>query len=96
MPKFPAVERDLALVLDKQITYGQIEKATANARISVLKSVNLFDIFESDKLGENKRSMAVSFTFQDEEKTMTDKEIDKLMSRLSETYEKELGAEIRK
>lgn len=96
VPKFPAVERDLALVLDKQITYGQIEKATANARISVLKSVNLFDIFESDKLGENKRSMAVSFTFQDEEKTMTDKEIDKLMSRLSETYEKELGAEIRK
>ena len=96
VPKFPAVERDLALVLDKQITYGQIEKATANAKISVLKSVNLFDIFESDKLGENKRSMAVSFTFLDEEKTMTDKEIDKLMNRLSETYEKELGAEIRK
>ena len=94
--KFPAVERDLALVLDKQITYGQIEKATANARISVLKSVNLFDIFESEKLGENKRSMAVSFTFLDEEKTMTDKEIDKFMNRLSETYEKELGAEIRK
>jgi phenylalanyl-tRNA synthetase beta chain len=94
--KFPAVQRDLALVVDKVVAYQQIESATKSAKLNKLKSVNLFDIFESEKLGANKKSMAVSFTFLDEEKTMTDSEIDAMMNKLIGTYEKELGAEVRK
>lgn len=94
--KFPAVQRDLALVVDKAIAYQQIESATKSAKLNKLKSVNLFDIFESEKLGANKKSMAVSFTFLDEEKTMTDSEIDAMMNKLIGAYEKELGAEVRK
>ncbi len=96
IPRFPAVQRDLAIVVDKNLPYQQIEKTTYAAKVSKLKSVNLFDVFESDKLGAGKKSMAVSFTFLDEEKTLTDKEIDEMMSKLSAAYEKELNAEIRK
>lgn len=96
IPRFPAVQRDLALVLDKAVTYQQIEKTTQSAKLNKLKSVHLFDVFESEKLGTGKKSMAVSFTFQDEEKTMTDTEIDGMMNKLIGAYEKELGAEIRK
>jgi phenylalanyl-tRNA synthetase beta chain len=94
--KFPAVQRDLALVVDKAVAYQQIETATKAVRISELKAIHLFDIFESEKLGANKKSMAVNFTFLDEEKTMTDSEIDTMMNKLIGMYEKELGAEIRK
>ncbi|MEP6676332.1 MAG: phenylalanine--tRNA ligase subunit beta [Ferruginibacter sp.] len=96
IPKYPYVQRDLAIIVDKGLAYDKLEKATAAARINKLKSVNLFDVFESDKLGAGKKSLAVSFTFLDEEKTLTDKEIDGMMNRLIETYEKELNAEIRK
>ncbi|MFN8250666.1 MAG: phenylalanine--tRNA ligase subunit beta [Ferruginibacter sp.] len=96
IPRFPAVQRDLALVVDKTVPYQQIEKTTQSAKLNKLKSVHLFDVFESEKLGAGKKSMAVSFTFQDEEKTMTDTEIDGMMNKLIGTYEKELGAEIRK
>ena len=96
IPKFPAVQRDLAIIVSKSITYDAVEKATAGAKINKLQSVNLFDIFESDKLGADKKSMAVSFTFLDEEKTLTDKEIDAMMSKITVSYEKELNAEIRK
>jgi phenylalanyl-tRNA synthetase beta chain len=94
--KFPAVQRDLALVVDKSVAYQQIEKATQTVKINKLKAVHLFDVFESEKLGTNKKSMAVNFTFLDEEKTMTDSEIDGMMNKLIGAYEKELGAEIRK
>jgi phenylalanyl-tRNA synthetase beta chain len=96
IPKFPAVQRDLAIVVDKSIAYQQIEKTTLAAKLSKLKNVSLFDIFESEKLGANKKSMAVSFTFLDEEKTMTDSEIDAMMNKIIGAYEKELNAEIRK
>jgi phenylalanyl-tRNA synthetase beta chain len=94
--KYPVVQRDLAVVVDKALTYQQIENATYATKINKLKSINLFDVFESDKLGAGKKSMAVSFTFLDEEKTLTDKEIDSMMSKIISSYEKELGAEIRK
>src|SRR6185295_6243146 len=71
--RFPAVHRDLSIVVDKKIQYAQVEKATEAAKIGRLQSVNLFDVFENEKLGANKKSMAVSFTFLDTEKTMTDK-----------------------
>jgi phenylalanyl-tRNA synthetase beta chain len=94
--KFPAVQRDLAIVVDKALKYEQVEKATLAASVNKLTSVNLFDVFESDKMGANKKSMAISFTFLDEEKTMTDKDIDGMMNRIITCYEKELQAEIRK
>ncbi len=96
IPKFPAVQRDLAIVVDKTLKYEQVEKVTLSARLNKLTSIKLFDVFESEKLGANKKSMAVSFTFLDEEKTMNDKDIDGMMSRIIGCYEKELNAEIRK
>lgn len=96
IPKFPAVQRDLAIVVDKAVAYEQVDKATKGAKISKLQSVNLFDVFENEKLGAGKKSMAISFTFLDEEKTMTDKDIDAMMSKIISSYEKELNAEIRK
>ena len=94
--KFPAVQRDLAIVVDKAIAYEQVEKATAAAKVNKLHSVNLFDIFENEKLGANKKSMAINFTFLDEEKTMTYKDIDAMVGKIIASYEKELNAEIRK
>jgi len=94
--KFPAVVRDLSIVVDKNIMYAQIKKLASSAGIEVLRSVQLFDIFESDKLGAGKKAMAVSFTFLDETKTLTDVEIDGFMKKIIAVYEKDLSAEIRK
>ncbi|MEZ5027148.1 MAG: phenylalanine--tRNA ligase subunit beta [Ferruginibacter sp.] len=94
--KYPLVNRDLAIIVNKALPFDAVEKATKAAGISKLQSIGLFDIFESEKIGAGKKSMAISFTFLDEEKTMTDKEIDSMMSRIISTYEKELGAEVRR
>ena len=96
IPKFPAVQRDLAIVVDKAVAYEEVDKATKGAKINKLQSVNLFDVFENEKLGAGKKSMALSFTFLDEEKTMTDKDIDAMMGKIISSYEKDLNAEIRK
>jgi len=94
--KYPAVNRDLAIVVDKSLPFEAVQKATATAKVNKLTSISLFDIFESEKIGAGKKSMAISFTFLDEEKTMTDKDIDSMMNKIIGAYEKELGAEIRK
>jgi phenylalanyl-tRNA synthetase beta chain len=96
IPKYPAVQRDLAIVVDKSLQYEAVEKATQNAHVNKLKTINLFDVFESEKLGAGKKSMAISFTFLDTEKTLTDKEIETMMSKIISSYEKELNAEVRK
>ena len=96
VPKYPSVERDLALIVNKDISYAQIQSAVAGAKINFLKSIKLFDIFESEKLGVNKKSMAVNFTFLDETKTLTDKEIEEMMKKLISNFEITLHAEIRK
>ena len=96
VPRFPSVNRDLAIVVNKSLPYESVENATRLAGVKKLRSISLFDIFESEKLGADKKSMAVSFTFLDEEKTLTDKEIDAMMNRIIATFEKELNAEIRK
>ena len=96
IPKYPAAQRDLSIVVDKTLNYEAVEKTTFNIKIGKLRSVDLFDVFESEKLGANKKSMAVSFTFLDEEKTLTDKEIDSMMSKIIAAFEIELNAEIRK
>ena len=94
--KYPAVQRDLALLLNSDITYAQIRKAVSGLNIAQLQTIKLFDIFESDKLGAGKKSMAVNFTFMDSSKTLTDKEIDDMMGKIIAACEKQLGAEIRK
>jgi len=96
IPKFPSVRRDLALILDKQVKYAAVEAAVKTVKSPLLQDVNLFDVFESEKLGNNKKSYAVSFTFQDAQKTLTDKEIDAVMEKLIKTFQAQLQAEIRK
>ncbi len=93
--KYPAVKRDLALLLDKEIKFSQIQELAYKTEKKLLKKVNIFDVFEDKKLGENKKSYAVSFIIQDETKTLKDKQIDKIMKKLQYTFEKELGAELR-
>jgi phenylalanyl-tRNA synthetase beta chain len=96
IPRFPAVQRDLAFVVDRHLVYSKVEETVKLTRIPRLKQINLFDVFESEKLGAGKKSMALSFTFLDEEKTLTDKDIDEMMQKIIVTFEKELNAEIRK
>jgi phenylalanyl-tRNA synthetase beta chain len=90
------VYRDLAVVLPKELEYGSVEKSILAARIQKLTSIKLFDVFESEKIGADKKSLALSFTFVDEEKTLTDKEIDGMMNKIMGVLEKDLQAEIRK
>jgi phenylalanyl-tRNA synthetase beta chain len=94
--KFPAVQRDLALVVDKTISFDAVEKSVQKAKLQKLQSIRLFDVFESEKLGEGKKSLAVNFTFADEEKTLTDKEIEGFTNKLIKAFEEDLNAEIRK
>jgi len=94
--KFPPVQRDLALIVDQSIAFGNIESAIKKLNVSRLHEIRLFDVFESDKFGERKKSLAINFTFVDEEKTLTDKEIDGMMEKIMQAVEKEFGAEIRK
>lgn len=96
IPRFPAVRRDLALILDKPVKFAAVEAAARSVKSGLLQQVNLFDVFESEKLGTNKKSYAVSFTFLDSQKTLTDKEIDGVMEKLIKTFETQLQAEIRK
>lgn len=96
IPKFPAVQRDLALVVSKQLKYQEIETVVTKLKLDKLRNLQLFDIFESEKLGTDKKSLAVSFTFQDETKTLTDKEIETWMNKIQSNLEKEVQAEIRK
>lgn len=96
LPKYPAVQRDLALIVGKELAWSSVEKSVKGIRIDKLRDIRLFDIFESEKLGAGKKSIAVNFTFQDEEKTLTDKEIDNWMNKIRTVLEKDCNAEIRK
>ncbi len=94
--RYPSVERDLAMVVPSTMKYGEIETRIEKLRLANLRGIKLFDVFESEKLGAGKKSMAVNLVFQDEEKTLTDKEIDGWMNKIMFILEKELNAEIRK
>src|SRR4030095_8505648 len=96
IPKFPAVHRDLAIVVPAQLQYEEAERSVQKLKINQLEELRLFDVFESEKLGTGKKSMAISFTFLDREKTLTDKEIDGMMNTIITALEKDLKAEIRK
>ncbi len=95
IPKFPEVRRDLALLIDSEITFAEIEKIAIEAERQYLKKVNLFDVYEGKNIEAGKKSYAVSFTLSDPEKTLTDKVIDKIMHKLMKTYETKLRAIIR-
>ncbi|AVR45783.1 phenylalanine--tRNA ligase subunit beta [Christiangramia fulva] len=93
--KYPAMRRDFALLLDKNVTYEEIENIALQTEKKLLKGVDLFDVYEGKNLPEGKKSYAVSFIFQDEKKTLTDKQVDKMMKKLQQRFEKELKAELR-
>ena len=93
--KFPAVSRDLALLVDNTVEFAQIEQIARQTEKKLLKKVELFDVYEGDKLPAGKKSYAVNFILQDEEKTMGDKQIDAIMQKLIANLKKQLGAELR-
>lgn len=95
VPKFPAVQRDLAIVLDKAVSYQDVKKITEQQKIAFLQSFDLFDVFESDKLGAGKKSYALSYTFQLQDRTLTDAEIEQVMKDLMLVYKNKLQAQIR-
>jgi phenylalanyl-tRNA synthetase beta chain len=93
--KFPAVQRDLAIILERGIPYKQVQEATEQLKLDALQSFDLFDIFESEKLGTDKKSYALSYTFQLQDRTLTDTEIEQMMQQLMNTYKTKLSAQIR-
>lgn len=95
LPKYPTVRRDLALLLDRGVRFSQIRDIALKTERNLLRAINLFDVYESDSLGNNKKSYAVSFFLRDDMKTLTDKNIDKVMSNLIRAFEMELNAHIR-
>ncbi|MCX2739570.1 phenylalanine--tRNA ligase subunit beta [Pontibacter anaerobius] len=96
LPKFPEVRRDLSLVLDKHVTFDEVKKVAFRVERKLLQDVNVFDVYEGDKIEAGKKAYALSFTLQDKQQTLTDKVIDSTMSRLMQQFEKQLGAFIRK
>ena len=95
IPKHPAVSRDLALLVDNNVEFAQIEQIARQTEKKLLKKVELFDVYEGDKLPAGKKSYAVNFILQDAEKTMNDKQIDAIMQKLIANIKKQLGAELR-
>lgn len=93
--KFPAVSRDLALLVDKQVTFAEIEKVCFAADKKLLKKVELFDVYEGKNLEAGKKSYAINLTLQDEDKTMNDKQTDNIMQKIVQNLEKQLGAKLR-
>lgn len=96
LPNQLPVYRDLAMVVDRTVAYQSVENAIKKIRLNKLRSIQLFDIFESEKLGAGKKSLAITLTFLDEEKTLTDKETDSMMNKIMKALEQEVNAEIRK
>ena len=93
--KFPSVKRDLSLLIDKEVTFKELNTIAKQTETKILKSVNLFDVYVGDKLPEGKKSYALSFILEDNTKTLTDKYIDKVMNKLISSYETKVGAEVR-
>jgi len=93
--KFQTAQRDFALLLDDSVRFGALRDAAFTAERKFLKSVTLFDVYKGKNLPEGKKSYALSFTIQDDEKTLTDKQIDKIMSKLQQKFETEFGASLR-
>ena len=93
--KFPKVKRDFALLIDNAIHFETLKAAAFETEKTLLKDVHLFDVYTGDKLPKGKKSYAMSFTLQDENKTLTDKQIDKIMNNLQQRFETDFGASLR-
>ncbi|MGO3182196.1 MAG: phenylalanine--tRNA ligase subunit beta [Aequorivita sp.] len=93
--KFQAVERDFALLVNDSVSFGALKQAAMNTDKKFLKSVTLFDVYKGKNLPDGKKSYALHFTIQDKEKTLTDKQVDKIMKKLQHKFETEFGAELR-
>jgi len=93
--KFQAAQRDFALLLDNSVRFGELQNAAFSTEKKFLKAVTLFDVYKGKNLPEGKKSYALSFTIQDEEKTLTDKQIDRIMGKLQQKFENEFGATLR-
>ena len=95
IPKYPEVRRDLALLVDENVTFDSIYAIARQTEKALLKDINLFDVYLGANLPEGKKSYAVSFNIQDNSKTLTDTQIDKIMGKLQKNFETELGASLR-
>ena len=95
IPKYPEVRRDLALLVDENVAFDAIYTIARQTEKSLLKNVNLFDVYQGKNLPEGKKSYAISFTLQDNSKTLTDEQIDKIMTKLQKNLENEVGASLR-
>ena len=95
LPKFPEVRRDLAILLDESVSYADLRKSALRVGKKLLKNVGLFDVYRGDKIAEGKKQYALSFVLQDLEKTLTDNDVEKVMSKLLATFQNEFGATLR-
>ncbi|NNC70754.1 MAG: phenylalanine--tRNA ligase subunit beta, partial [Flavobacteriaceae bacterium] len=95
LAKFPSVKRDLALLLDNSITFKELYSTAYKTEKQLLKDVDLFDVYQGKNLPEGKKSYALSFLLQDENKTLDDKQVDKVMLKLQEAFERDFNAELR-
>ena len=95
IPKYPSVRRDFALLLDEKVSFSDIYDIATKSERKMLKNVELFDVYQGENLPEGKKSYAVSFSFLDENKTLTDKQVDKMMNKLQQQFEKQLDASLR-
>jgi phenylalanyl-tRNA synthetase beta chain len=93
--KFPIVRRDFALLLNEAVLFESLREIAIKTDRKILKEVSLFDVYEGKNLEKGKKSYGLSFTFQDKTKTLTDKQVDKVMAKLQHNFEKELGAQLR-
>ena len=95
LPKFPEVRRDLAILLDESVTYADLRKSALRVGKKLLKQVGLFDVYRGDKIAEGKKQYALSFVLQDLDKTLTDNDVERVMSKLLSTFQNEFGATLR-
>ncbi len=95
IPKYPVVQRDLAIVLDRNISYQELVDVTEKLKLDAMQSYALFDVFESEKLGKDKKSLAMRYTFRLQDRTLTDQETDAMMQQLIQAYTNKLNAQIR-
>ena len=96
VPKYPAVERDIAMLIDESIEVAQIEKIITRKAKKILEEAKLFDVYRNEKLGDKKKSVAYSLKFRAKDRTLTDDEINKAMEEIIAELEKAFGAELRK
>ena len=95
MPKFPEVRRDLALLLDESVSYGDLRKSAFKSAKKLLKQVTLFDVYRGDKIPAGKKQYALGFVLQDLEKTLTDADVERIMERILSAFQNEFGATLR-